>query len=141
MSNATASQAARRYGPWWTPLAMIAASAAANLVVRQIALMLGPADAAAFMPLSTPFTTIIFSTLGALGAYGVYRLMVRDHEAHARNYLIVAAVVLVVSFAPDLAFPSQMPGWSPFAIGTLMLMHVVAAAVDVALLFELVTRR
>ncbi len=126
--------------PWWTPLAMAGASVAANLLLREMALTVGPASLRLFFPLVGIGTTVVLTLLGALGAYAVFWFLARTTTRPFPILLAVAAVVLLVSFLPDLALPRGMGGWSEFAVGVLMLMHVVAAAIDIGLLWWL-TRR
>ena len=67
---------------------------------------------------------VIVSTLvGVLGA-AIVRAFVRD----ARTFVIVAAVALVVSLAAPLSVSDE---GDAAAVGTLMLMHVLTAAIVV----------
>ena len=61
------------------------------------------------------------------------------HKGRARRTrYIVAAVVLVLSFVPDIALlASGMTGATVATVGVLMLMHVIAAAITVGMVTTL----
>lgn len=126
-----------RLGQWWIPLVLVAASVTANLFVWAVALIVGPSSLHDFFPLATPRTAILFTAIGALGSYGVYWLLVRLTPNPRPVFLVLSAGVLLLSLVPDLLLPQGMGGWSPFAVGTLMFMHIVAAVVDVSILLRL----
>lgn len=112
---------------WVAPLTIVT-SIIAVLVVREIAVrIVHPAPQ--FLPL-TMGPPILDTTLGCLGAILVFASM-----ASVRAYRRVAAVVLVLSFAPDvlLATSHEMGGGWPEA-SFLMVMHVVVWAICVTLL-------
>jgi hypothetical protein len=112
---------------WVAPLTIVT-SVIAVLAVRQVAIrMIHPAPGFAPLTIGPP----IFDTiLGCLGAILVFASM-----ASVRAYRRVAAVVLVLSFAPDvlLATSREMGGGWPEAF-FLMIMHVVVWAICVTLL-------
>ncbi len=112
---------------WVAPLTIVT-SVIAVLAVRQVAIrMIHPAPGFAPLTIGPP----IFDTiLGCLGAILVFASM-----ASVRAYRRVAAVVLVLSFAPDvlLATSHEMGGGWPEAF-FLMIMHVVVWAICVTLL-------
>lgn len=112
---------------WVAPLT-IAMSVIAVLVVREIAVrVVHPSPR--FEPL-TIGPPILDTILGCLGAILVFANM-----DSVRSYRRVAAVVLVLSFAPDvlLATSHEMGGGWPEA-SFLMVMHVVVWAICVTLL-------
>ncbi len=116
---------------WVAPLT-VAASVAAVLAVREVAIrVVHPAPQ--FMPLSLG-PPIVDTFLGCLGAIAVFGSIVFYPDS-VRKYRRVAAVVLVVSFIPDvlLATYRSMGGGWPEAL-FLMLMHVVVWAICVTLL-------
>ena len=112
---------------WVAPLTIVA-SIVAVLVVREIAVrVVHPSPR--FLPLSMG-PPILDTVLGCLGAILVFASM-----ASVRTYRRVAAVVLVLSFAPDvlLATSHEMGGgWTEAFF--LMIMHVVVWAICVTLL-------
>ncbi len=124
---------------WVGPLAIVAALAA-NFIVRAIALAVLdiPAD---FMPLQTP-AFIPFTVVGLLGAILVFAIIGRVARRPVRTFVIVAAVVLVLSFLPDIGLlASGAPGATLPGILVLMLLHVVAAVIVVALLVRLAVEK
>ena len=77
----------------------------------------------------------IFTGVLCTGAVLVFALVARFVKNPLRTYQIIALVVLVLSFLPDIAYAgSSIPGanW-PTAIA-LMIMHVVAWGITVYLL-------
>ncbi len=124
---------------WVGPLAIVAALAA-NFIVRAIALAVLdiPAD---FMPLQTT-AFIPFTVVGLLGAIIVFAIIGRVARRPVRTFIIVAAVVLVLSFLPDIGLlASGAPGATLPGILVLMLLHVVAAVIVVALLVRLAVEK
>ena len=114
-----------------TALAAVLATAA-NLVLRAVAIALFDIPDA-FEPLE--LRAVAVSTVGGVLAAGVvYALLPR------RAFLIVAAVALLLSlWAPlslGLADPPEHPGTDAGSVGTLIAMHVVAAAIVVPLLLR-----
>ena len=82
---------------------------------------------------------VILSTLaGVLAAGLVYALIARFAMNPARTFTIVAIVALLLSLLAPLSVgledPPEYPGTDAAAIGTMMAMHVVAAAIAVAAL-------
>lgn len=86
-----------------------------------------------FQPLTYP-PVVLFSVLGALGAAVVYGVLVRRVADPDRTFLRVAAVVLVVSFLPDVGLLAADPAATVPAVLVLMVMHAVVAAISVATL-------
>lgn len=100
---------------------------------------------AEFLPLAGAGPTIFFMTLGALGATGVLGIIRGRAAQPERLFRIIAAVVLLGSFLPDAWLLSDgaaeiFPGATPAGVGTLMVMHVVAAAIMVWFLTAGATR-
>lgn len=115
-------------------IAVVIASAV-NGVVRVIALT------AVGVPLVFPLEwgpVIASSTIGAIGATLVYGGIVRVSTRPNRTFTIVAAIVLVLSFAPILNVylspPSDLAGTPGSVYATLGVMHVTTAAVIVGVL-------
>lgn len=118
---------------WVAPLAIVAASVA-NLIVLRTAValfpsvgqfpMLGTAQVIASTVVYLLLATVVFVLVGKLSSRPV------------RQYRIVAVVALLLSFgAPLSAGAGFMPGASADAVTviTLIVMHVVAAAITVPL--------
>jgi uncharacterized membrane protein YphA (DoxX/SURF4 family) len=120
---------------WWAgPLAAIVASIA-NLVIYVIAvaagvsmLVPGPDPSLPPQPLPIP-AVVLFSAIPALVAAGLLALLGRFTARPIRIFLIIAAVVLVLSFIPPLLIPISLGLKITFEI-----MHIVAAAVIVGVL-------
>jgi hypothetical protein len=125
-----------KWALWKIGLIAFIASAIANELLMLVSKSsLGVPES--FTPLTAP-PIIIWSFLGAFGAIGVYALIRKYSKSHKRMFNIVAAVVLVLSFIPDLAIVGVSEG--PFAGATmaaaviLMIMHVISYAIVVPML-------
>ena len=117
---------------WVGPLA-IGGALAANAVVRAIELAVLPIPTA-FCPLQSA-AFVGLTVVGVLGAVLAYAVIGRFTQNPVRNFRIVAGVVLLLSFLPDLGLlVSGMPGATLAGVLALMAMHVVAAAVAVGVL-------
>jgi hypothetical protein len=120
---------------WAAPLAAIAA-AVANAGVYFVASVLGAMPQDFVIQGSGPITLapVVFSSLiGAAGAAMVFTAIALLSRRPIRTFRIVAAVVLVLSFAT----PLTIPGSPPLMILTLELMHVVAAVIITSMLTTL----
>lgn len=122
-------------------IAVVIASAV-NGVVRVVALT------AVGVPLVFPLEwgPVIASTaIGAIGATFVYGGIVRVSTRPNRTFTIVAAIVLMLSFAPLLNLylspPPDLAGTPGSVYATLGVMHVTAAAVIVGVLTKTVITR
>ena len=126
---------------WVAPLAMVAASVA-NLIVLWTAVALFP-SVSQFPMLGTPqviASTVVYLLLAAVAFAVVGKLSSRP----VYHYRIVAVVALLLSFgAPLSAGAGFMPGASADAVTvvTLMLMHVVGAAITVGLFTTLAVEK
>ena len=112
---------------WATPLAAVA-TAIANTVVYFIAATLDTMPQDFVVQGSGPITlapVILSSLIGAAGAAVVFTVVALLSRRPIRTFRIVAAVVLVLSFAT----PLTIPGAPISMILTLELMHVVAAVI------------
>jgi purine-cytosine permease-like protein len=106
-----------------------------NILLRLLAVALLDIPQPEFEPLQ--LRDVIVSSLGATIAAGiVWALIVRFAKDPARTFRIVAAVALVLSLAAPLqvglADPPDYPGTDAGSVGTLILMHLVTAAICVA---------
>ncbi|MFA9416201.1 DUF6069 family protein [Natrinema sp. HArc-T2] len=77
-----------------------------------------------------------FTTLGVIGATVTYGVLARLSSSPDRLFLIVAAVVLVLSLVPDFTVIPNQPGGSLFAGAILGLMHVTTAVICVGVLTD-----
>lgn len=104
----------------------------ANTVIAVVALAAG-ADPG-FAPLFTP-VYLAFTTIGLLAAYAGWRIVRRIAPNPARVLRVLVPVVLVLSFAPDvaLAILRFIPDTTTTGVVALALMHVVVAGVAVPL--------
>lgn len=124
------SVAVTRLAAYGTVAAIVAS--AVNVLVRTIALAAFDVPAG-FGPLGWgPVVTT--TVVGVAGATGVYSLLTRVSARPSRTFTIVAAVVLVASFAPLVAPPPFLVGAPRPVLVTLATMHVTTAAVVVGLL-------
>jgi hypothetical protein len=125
-----------------TAMAAIAA-VVANLLLRAAAVAVFDIPQPEFEPLQP--RAVVLSTLGGVAAAGVvYAVILRLAGDPARVFLIVAAVALVLSlWAPlslGLADPPENPGTDAESVGTLIAMHVLAAAISVPVLLRISPR-
>lgn len=86
-----------------------------------------------FRALTLPPVALL-SAVGAIGAVVVYGLLTRYVDRPERTFRRVAAVVLVLSFVPDLGLLVGDPAATVPGVVVLMIMHVVVAAVSVGAL-------
>lgn len=115
----------------------VIAAVIANLLVRALLFILFalPTD---FPPLDWPRVAVL-TTLGVGAGAIVFGVIARRSARPARTFRRVAAVAFVLSILPNLALAAN-PGAAPFpgasATGflTLIVFHVVAAVISVALL-------
>lgn len=120
---------------WVGPLAVVA-SVIGVLLIQIIAVAILKPDP---LPMSLNWgPPIVFTVVLVSAAVIVFALVTRFIKNPIRTYQIIALVVLVVSFLPDVGYAgSSMPGASwPVAIA-LMIMHVVAWAICVSILTRL----
>ena len=112
---------------WATPLAAVA-TAIANAVIYFIASALDTMPQDFVVQGSGPITlapVVLSSLIGAAGAAVVFTVVALLSRRPIWTFRIVAAVVLVLSFAT----PLTIPGAPISMILTLELMHVVAAVI------------
>jgi len=120
---------------WVGPLTILA-SILGVLIVRVVAVAILQPDPT---PISLGWVVPAISTfVFVTGAVLVFALVSRSAANPIRTYQIIAFVVLLLSFLPDIAYPqSHMRGanW-PNAVA-LMVMHVVAWGICVSMLSKL----
>ena len=117
-------------------LGTIGAALLANILVYYLAGLFVRYDPG-FPPLATVGGTIVFTIVPAVVAVIIYALLLRFTRTPERIFTSLAAVVLVVSWIPDLTYIPDVPGASPAQTAVLMLLHLVAAAVIVGMLTRL----
>ena len=120
---------------WATPLAAVAATVG-NAVLYFIASALGAMPQDFVVQDSGPITVtpvVLSSLIGTAGAAVVFAIVALLSRWPIRTFRIVAAVVLVLSFAT----PLTIPGAPLSMILTLELMHVVAAVIITGMLTTL----
>ena len=112
-------------------------AAVANQIVQLLGLSLFNISPE-FPPLQ-PGPPIAFTIMGVLGAVVVFAIVGRASRHPIRLFRMIALIVLVLSFIPDIALlaTGAMPGTSLVAVGTLAVMHVVAWAITVWMLTTL----
>lgn len=122
---------------WWVGLLAVIASAAANEAVRTIAVALF-AISPQFAPLTRP-PVLFWTFVGVTGAVIAFAVVGRYAARPIRTFTRIAAAVLVLSWLPNLWMLAArpFPGTTVQSVGTLMFMHVVAAALSVGLLTTL----
>ncbi|MCH7659797.1 MAG: hypothetical protein IH933_04200 [Euryarchaeota archaeon] len=79
---------------------------------------------------------IASSAVGVVGATVVYGLITRISKRPKRTFVVVAALVLLVSFVPLVSPPAELVGAPQSVLVTLGLMHVTTAAVAVGVLLR-----
>jgi hypothetical protein len=115
-----------------TALAAVAA-VIVNLAVRALAVAVFDIPQPAFEPLNV--RPVILSTLGGVIAAGlVYALIKRTTDDPRRVFLIVAVVALLLSLIAPLTIDD--PNADAESVGTLVAMHVLAAAISVPTLLR-----
>jgi hypothetical protein len=115
-----------------TALAAVAA-VIANVLLRALAVAVFDIPQPEFEELN--LRPVILSTLGGVIAAGlVYALIARLTEDPARPFVIVAAVALLLSLIAPLTLDD--PDADADAVGTLIAMHILAAAISVPVLLR-----
>lgn len=122
---------------WWAGLLGVAASVAANLIVRAIVFTI-VALPTEFPPLQ-PLAIVAFTIFGTAVAAVVFAMVVRFSRTPIRAFRWIALVALIVSLLPNFALmanPSAapFPGGSALTFGILCVFHGVAAIVCVGIL-------
>jgi uncharacterized protein DUF6069 len=117
-------------------LATVVVAVLANVIVYFIGSMIITYDPQ-FVILANPSGTIIFTVVPAIVAVLLYAILLRFTANPARIFTIIAAVILVVSWIPDLLYIPTLPGATVAQMVLLMIMHLVAAVVIVWMLTTL----
>jgi hypothetical protein len=139
-STWSSAQAERRAIEWGryalVGLATVVAAVLANVIVYFLGSLIVTYDPQ-FVILANPSGAIIFTVVPAIVAVLLYALLLRFTAHPARIFTIIAAVILVVSWIPDLTYIPTVPGSSAEQTVVLMVMHLVAATVIVWMLTRL----
>lgn len=88
----------------------------------------------AFLPLASVGGAIIMTVAPAIVAALLYGALLRFTRHPERIFTIISAAVFAVSLVPVFTYIPTVPGVTSAQIAVLVLMHVVAAGVIVALL-------
>ncbi|HEX2280316.1 MAG TPA: DUF6069 family protein [Thermomicrobiales bacterium] len=121
-------------------LGTVVAAVLANFVVYLIGSVVVGYDPQ-FVVLANASGTILFTVVPAIIAVLLYAALIRFTSNPARIFTNIAVVVLIVSLIPDLTYIPSVPGASAGQTAILMVMHVVAAVVIVAMLTTLTRSR
>jgi hypothetical protein len=87
-----------------------------------------------FLPLASVGGAIIMTLAPAIGAVVLYAALLRFTRHPARIFTIISALVFIISLIPVFTYIPTVPGVTNAQTAILVLMHVVAASVIVALL-------
>lgn len=121
-------------------LGTVVAAVLANVLVYAIGGALVAYDPR-FLPLANVGGAVIFTLVPAIVAAPLYAALTRFARRPARAFVIVAAVVFVVTLIPDFTYIPTVPGATGGQTAVLVLMHVVAAGVIVGMLTTLTRPR
>jgi hypothetical protein len=111
----------------------VAAAVIANVALRALAVAVFDIPQPEFEPLNV--RPVILSTFGGVIAAGlVYALIARTTRNARRVFLIVATVALLLSLIAPLTIDD--PNADAESVGTLVAMHIVAAAISVPTLLR-----
>jgi hypothetical protein len=139
LTAASASRtAAARPGIHWGRytlhgLATIVAAVLANSLFYYLGAALGVYDPE-FIVLSNVSGAAIFTVAPAIVAVLLYAALLRFTRHPAGIFMVISAIVFVVTLVPDFTYIPTVPGASNAQTAVLVLMHVIAAAVIVRML-------
>ena len=123
---------------WLGPLVVVI-SLAVNLLIRALSLAIFK-PSSAFSPLGIGPVSFWSIVLGC-GAVIVFGLVGRFSSNPTLTFLIIALIVYIAAFVPDLVIISSNPppflGTTPIAVGTLLAMHAIEAAITICMLLLL----
>lgn len=106
-------------------------SVIAVLIVQVVAIAIWP-EIALFKPLDSLARTAVFTAVPAVAATALFAWLSRRKADPVPTFLVISAVVLVLSIIPDYLLPVEYKTF--FASTVTAFMHVVAAAVTVSVL-------
>jgi Family of unknown function (DUF6069) len=140
MSSAAMSLSAHTASPPvnWSRFALVGPSTVLAAVVANALLYFVAGTVVAynaeFLPLASAGGAIIMTLAPAIVAVLLYAALLRFTRRPARIFTIVSAVVFIASLIPVFTYIPTVPGVTSEQIAVLVMMHVVAASVIVALL-------
>jgi hypothetical protein len=114
-------------------LATVVAAVLANSVFYYLGAALGIYDPE-FIVLSSVMPLAVFTVVPAIVAVLLYAALLRLTRHPAGIFMVISAIVFVVTLIPDFAYIPTVPGSSNAQTAVLVLMHVIAAAVIVRML-------
>jgi hypothetical protein len=117
----------------WAQLGLGAAvaSIAAVLLVQALAIAYWP-EIALFKPLDSYARSALFVLVPAVGATAVFAWLVGRREQPVRDFIMLSAIILLVSIIPDYALPDANK--TLLASTVTAFLHVVAGIITVTLL-------
>lgn len=121
-------------------LGTIVAAVVANVLVYYLGSAIVTYDPQ-FVVLANVSGTVLFTVVPAIVAVLLYAVLLRFTADPARIFTGIAAVVLVLSWIPDITYIPTVPGATAGQTVVLMIMHLVAAAVIVWMLTTLTRPR
>ena len=129
----------QKYSLWVSGLVALVGSVVVNAIIDTIFFPLtGVPDSMMTFKVAGPVG--IFTVIGVLGAVVVYAVIRRFSKNPNKLFTWVAAVVLLISFIPDLLVHHLGPMFAAITTGgivLLMTLHVVCAVVTVVSLTKL----
>ena len=107
------------------------ATAAVFAVLANVVIVLAVTTVGAVEPFThlEPVRVAVFTLGGVAGATLAYGVIRRRRDRPDRDFLIVAAVVLVLSWIPDVTVIPTVPGATTDGVVVLMALHVTTAAI------------
>ena len=114
-------------------VATVIAAIVANILVYFIGSAIVGYDPG-FVVLSNVSGTIIFTIVPAIVAVFIYAALLRFTRRPALIFMIISAIVFIVTLIPDFTYIPTVPGSSPAQTAVLVLMHIVAAGIIVWML-------
>ena len=119
---------------WLAGGAAFVISVLANVIVRIVVVAFFPISPL-FLALETWQPIVVFTLIGVFGATVVFAILARLTARAIIIYRWLAGVLLLVSFIPNiLMLIVDAPGATIPAVISLMVMHVLTAAITVSLL-------
>jgi hypothetical protein len=124
----------------WRLLGLLAVigSIVAVITVQTLAISIWP-QIALFAPLDSYVRSALFTLVPAVGATLVFAWLAGRSEHPVRDFLILSAVLLLLSLIPDYLLP--VPHKTILASSIAALLHVIAAVVIVSILLTGYRRR
>lgn len=120
-------------GKAWAQNGLVAAVASivAVLLAQALAMAVWP-EIALFKPLDSYARSALFVLVPAIGATAVFAWLVGRRERPLRDFVALAAVVLLISIIPDYAIPDANK--TLLASTVTAFLHVLAGVITVTLL-------